>query len=342
MIALLLAPLVHAGGPADWWAHDPPCPDGAALVGQPQPAAVRRRARRRAVAGGRQHGVQVERYADGGPRRVWLVSEGLDHGPGMAWGPGGAPGPMVLQRRGADPLRRRSPMMLTLPLLLLTGCGYKQLQTRVAVLELEVMALQEELAALEGGDGAQPLDEASAIALIQAYDAQLAAFELERAGQTLEALAGVYPGTKAWQHANKLREEYAVIGQPAPPVEVIKWFTPPAEGAGEPAMTLLIFWETWCPYCREEVPRLQAHADALEGLQVIGLSRVTGSSTEADVLAFVEEHGLTYAMGWEDGALTEAFGVRGIPAAAIVEDGVITWRGHPGKLDWNQIARRLE
>ncbi len=232
--------------------------------------------------------------------------------------------------------------MYTLPLLLLTGCGYRQLQTRVAVLELELAALREELDGLDPEAGDEPLDEAATIALIQAYDAQLSAFELAQAGETLEALRGTYPGSRAWQHVNKLREEYAVIGQPAPPIEVLQWFTPPPEEAEPPAATLLVFWEPWCPYCREELPVIQERSEDIEGLAVIGLSRVSGSSSEEDVRAFITEHGLRFAAGWEDGSLSEAFHVRGIPAAALVEDGLITWRGHPSKLDWALLARRLD
>ncbi len=232
--------------------------------------------------------------------------------------------------------------MYTLPLLLLAGCGYRQLQTRVAVLELELAALREAIEDPAPEAGGEPLDEGAIVALIQAYDAQLAAFEIAQAGETLEALRGTYPGSRAWQHVSKLREEYALIGQPAPPIEVLQWFTPPPEDAEPPAATLLVFWEAWCPYCREELPVIQERSEGLDGLEVIGLSRVSGSSSEEDVRAFIAEHGLRFAAGRDDGSLSEAFHVRGIPAAAIVEDGIITWRGHPGKLDWAQLARRLD
>ena len=66
------------------------------------------------------------------------------------------------------------------------------------------------------------------------------------------------------------------------------------------------------------------------GLQVVGLTKLSRNKTKEDVLAFLTEANITYPIGQERGDISTAFAVTGIPAAAIIKDGVIIWRGHPG------------
>ena len=100
-------------------------------------------------------------------------------------------------------------------------------------------------------------------------------------------------------------------------------------------VTLLAFWEAWCPHCQREVPELEATYKSLspQGLQIVGLTKITKSATEEKVTEFIKEKGVTYPMAKETGALSEYFGVSGIPAAAVVKDGKVVWRGHPARLD---------
>ena len=42
-------------------------------------------------------------------------------------------------------------------------------------------------------------------------------------------------------------------------------------------------------------------------------------------------------MAKESGDASKAFGVSGIPAAAVVKDGKVVWRGHPGRLTEQMI-----
>ena len=48
--------------------------------------------------------------------------------------------------------------------------------------------------------------------------------------------------------------------------------------------------------------------------------------------AHVSYLNLRHAIAKETGALAEYFSVKGIPAAAVVKDGRIVWRGHPIRL----------
>jgi thiol-disulfide isomerase/thioredoxin len=102
-----------------------------------------------------------------------------------------------------------------------------------------------------------------------------------------------------------------------------------------------VFWELWCPYCQRFVPELQSLYETLgpEGVQFAGLSRLSRGGTAEDTLAFAAEHGLTYAFGVIPESLAETFAVTGIPAAAVVANGEIVWRGHPNGLNADTLRQ---
>jgi hypothetical protein len=50
------------------------------------------------------------------------------------------------------------------------------------------------------------------------------------------------------------------------------------------------------------------------------------------VRSFVTEKGVQYPVAKENGSLSSHFGVSGIPAAAVVKNGKVIWRGHPARL----------
>ncbi len=69
-----------------------------------------------------------------------------------------------------------------------------------------------------------------------------------------------------------------------------------------------------------------------KGLQVIGVTRLTRTATAESVVSLISEQQVSYPIAKETGALAEYFAVKGIPAAAVVKDGQIVWRGHPQRL----------
>ncbi len=145
-----------------------------------------------------------------------------------------------------------------------------------------------------------------------------------------------YSGTKAGKQAQGLHRELSVIGKPTPDNWAIdKWFQGENEidlDSGDP--TILVFWETWCPHCRREVPKLQATYERYrdQGLQILGLSKFSRGATEEKLLAFIDENSVEFPIAKESGALSAHFGVSGIPAVAVVKDQQVVWRGHPARL----------
>lgn len=184
--------------------------------------------------------------------------------------------------------------------------------------------------------------ETAATALIaQVNDARRRGdWDAARAG--LADLATRYPDTRAAETAARIGPEIALIGTAATPVEAASWYTRPAK-LTDARTTILVFWEEWCPHCKSEMPKMPGLAarHKAEGVQVIALTKVTRTSTDDSVKAFIKANGLTdIAIGREkDGAMSAAYAVEGIPAAAVVRDGKVIWRGHPAMLTDERVTR---
>jgi thiol-disulfide isomerase/thioredoxin len=162
--------------------------------------------------------------------------------------------------------------------------------------------------------------------------------QLEDAKTRMANFLKNYNDTETAKGARRLHMEVlSVIGKEAPTEWGIeKWFQGEDEiDLASDKTTLLVFWETWCPHCKREVPKLQQFYTALkdEGLQVLGVTRITKSSTEETVQTFIDNNDITFPIVKEDGKLNAHFSVRGIPAGAVLKNGKVIWRGHPGELD---------
>jgi thiol-disulfide isomerase/thioredoxin len=146
---------------------------------------------------------------------------------------------------------------------------------------------------------------------------------------------------EAATRASGLMAELAVVGTEAGELTVSRWFTPQSTTFSEGKATLVVFWEAWCPHCVREMPKLEANYSVWRsrGLNVVALTRVTKSSTDDKVLSFIAEHHLSYPVGKDDGTLSERFGIRGIPAAVVVRQGEVVWRGHPSVFDDAAVSR---
>ncbi|RMG43281.1 MAG: hypothetical protein D6718_12615 [Acidobacteria bacterium] len=210
---------------------------------------------------------------------------------------------------------------------------------RLEALEKKVADLERRLRALEARQRAaapDPAREQEARRLYQEADQALQAGDVETARARIQRLNREYGGTAAQRQAARLNQMLSVLGRPAPKeLGIEKWFQGrelvqwPSKGT-----TLLIFWEQWCPHCRREVPKIEQTWERYKdrGLQVIGLTKITRSATEEKVQQFIADNHLTYPIAKENGEMSRAFNVSSIPAAAVVKDGKIVWRGHPARL----------
>lgn len=116
----------------------------------------------------------------------------------------------------------------------------------------------------------------------------------------------------------------ALIGQPAPPLKVTKWF----QGEVKPEATkgkvvILDIWATWCGPCKVAMP----HGDELAkkyGDKIV-YATICADGDESFVPKFIAEKNLSMPMAWDEGgAFSQKFNTQFFPTyVAIDKKGVI-------------------
>ena len=109
-------------------------------------------------------------------------------------------------------------------------------------------------------------------------------------------------------------------------------------------VVILVFWATWCPPCRAEIPML-VHLQNLykDKLEVVGVS--VDEATPAEVKGFVRQMGMNYPVVMADERLVEEYGgVPALPTAFVINpDGKVVQK-HVGLLPetlYDQEVRAL-
>lgn len=186
-------------------------------------------------------------------------------------------------------------------------------------------------------------EEQAATALMQEIQQAMTAADFQTAKAKLAELQSKYPTTRAAKASTRMSAELTLIGTDAKALDVEKWYQGKAALTDSKA-TLLVFWETWCPHCQREMPKMQPLAEKWQGkgLQVVALTKVTKSASDETVTAFLKEHEIKIPVAKEkDGGMSQAYNVSGIPAAALVKDGKVVWRGHPARLTDEMLEKLI-
>ena len=79
---------------------------------------------------------------------------------------------------------------------------------------------------------------------------------------------------------------------------------------------ILIFWATWCPYCKALLPHLQSIAD--EYGPRVSVAAVNFRD-DGDPAAYFSERGYTFALFLEGDAVATAYGVKATPGLLILD-----------------------
>ena len=237
--------------------------------------------------------------------------------------------------------------MIGLGLTLVTaGCVDPEMEQRLADAEQKLQDLEKDIASSGGGGGGARVNqekEEGAKQAVEEINNLIASLQIDEAKQKIASAEKEFAGTRTVSRLGRTKTELAVVGTEAGELDVEKWYQGNAH-MDDGSATLMIFWESWCPHCKREVPKLEAMHNKYKdrGLNLIGLTKVTKSATDESVQSFIDEKELTYPVAKEkDGNLSTRFGVRGVPAAAIVKDGKVVWRGHPARLTDTTIEKVL-
>jgi peroxiredoxin len=93
---------------------------------------------------------------------------------------------------------------------------------------------------------------------------------------------------------------------------------------------MLVFYTTWCPYCRKEIPTLkQAYYDyAPKGLQIVAVNAGLADSIE-NARAYAAQHTLPYPVLYDaDAKIAALYQVRAVPLIFLIQQN-----GHILKAD---------
>lgn len=85
--------------------------------------------------------------------------------------------------------------------------------------------------------------------------------------------------------------------------------------AGQPK--LVMFWATWCPYCRKLFPAIvsfhKEYAD--QGLEVVAVN----FRDDGDTVAYAKKHGIDFDVLVQGDALAAKIGVKGTPTVFVLD-----------------------
>lgn len=93
----------------------------------------------------------------------------------------------------------------------------------------------------------------------------------------------------------------------------------------------IVYWATWCPGCRNEIPYLkEAYQDfRTKDIEFFSINVGVNESRER-IKLFKKKHAIPYPILFDEGGrVTKAYGVSGIPSHIIIDsNGLIVYRSH--------------
>lgn len=135
------------------------------------------------------------------------------------------------------------------------------------------------------------------------------------------------------------------IGQPMPDFAFESF-----DGAGYSRETLegkpllLVFWNTWCPNCRHELPLINRLAEEYgpRGLTVLAVNTAI-NDTESKAMSYWESSGYVFPSTFDRRfELRQAFGVLGVPTIFLIDSkGIIRYKQAKVPDDMDQQFKSL-
>lgn len=91
---------------------------------------------------------------------------------------------------------------------------------------------------------------------------------------------------------------------------------------------VLLFWATWCPHCRKEIPKLEKFYQ--ENKDKVSVIAIDVNESKTRVENFTRKMQISYPIALDtDGTVAKSYQVRGIPTiVAVSRDSKIIYYGH--------------
>jgi len=107
---------------------------------------------------------------------------------------------------------------------------------------------------------------------------------------------------------------------------------------------LLIFWNTWCPICMQELPKINRLAEKLgqRGLTILAIN--TGiNDNENKARAYWKKYGYVFPTGFDHGfEIVTAFGILGVPTIFLADSkGVVRYKNPVLPEDMEERLKQL-
>jgi cytochrome c-type biogenesis protein CcmF len=143
--------------------------------------------------------------------------------------------------------------------------------------------------------------------------------------------------------ATRPRDGRPEVGQPAPNFEVtlLNGSSAALEGIRGSA-TILIFWNSQCPICKQTLPKFQTVWENYAGQDVVVLSIAVGDS-RAEAQQVTEELGIDYPTGLDPtGEIASRYGITGVPETFLVDRRGRLSYTYVGAVNMSTLISRLD
>lgn len=94
---------------------------------------------------------------------------------------------------------------------------------------------------------------------------------------------------------------------------------------------MLIFWASWCPNCKSEVPKVNALVKkySSQGMGFIGIN-VGYNDSEGRARRFMDKTGISYPVVFDKkGLIPRQYGVQGVPTVLVAnKQGVVIYKDY--------------
>lgn len=100
-----------------------------------------------------------------------------------------------------------------------------------------------------------------------------------------------------------------------------------AHVADDGGPVVLNLWASWCPPCRAEMPAINTSSSRHPEITFVGVSV---KDTAEEARAFVDEIGISYIIGLDDGSVDDAYPTLGLPATFYINGDGTLLKTHVG------------